>query len=148
VLLQVCQGLDNRFTLNRVAEVRQSRCSRKNASGYNSIHTRVSTPLAVAIPGNSLPEQVVIGGTANFLQLYNYVITARVLLSWFPQAQGMGFLRPLYTVTDPYLGIFRQLPLQVRCTSYTPHLMFLSAPYLALPYLPEASQNKLCYACF
>ena len=31
---------------------------------------------------------VVISGTLNFLALYNALITARILLSWFPQAQG------------------------------------------------------------
>ncbi|KAG5190815.1 YGGT family-domain-containing protein [Tribonema minus] len=76
---------------------------------------------AAVIPGDSLVEETVIGGTINFLRrvlievevpLYNFVITARVLLSWFPQAQGMSFLRPVYTVTDPYLNTFRRLPLQ------------------------------------
>eukprot|EP00611_Tribonema_gayanum_P002955 TRINITY_DN1227_c0_g1_i3.p2 TRINITY_DN1227_c0_g1~~TRINITY_DN1227_c0_g1_i3.p2 ORF type:complete len:159 (-),score=59.96 TRINITY_DN1227_c0_g1_i3:715-1191(-) len=67
---------------------------------------------AAVIPGDSLVEETVIGGTINFLSLYNFVITARVLLSWFPQAQGMSFLRPVYTVTDPYLNTFRRLPLQ------------------------------------
>jgi len=41
----------------------------------------------MAIPGYSVGEQVIIGGMLNFLQLYNFIITARVLLSWFPQAQ-------------------------------------------------------------
>lgn len=40
---------------------------------------------AVAIPGNGLPEQIFVGGFGNFLSVYNVVITARILLSWFPQ---------------------------------------------------------------
>ena len=43
---------------------------------------------AMAIPGYGVAEQVFVGGFANFLSIYNLVITARVLLSWFPQAQG------------------------------------------------------------
>ncbi len=43
---------------------------------------------AMAIPGYGVAEQVFVGGFANFLSIYNFVITARVLLSWFPQAQG------------------------------------------------------------
>jgi YggT family protein len=45
-------------------------------------------------------------------QLYNYLVTGRVLLSWFPQAQGVALLQPVYTLTDPYLNAFRRLPLQ------------------------------------
>ena len=52
-------------------------------------------------------EQVFVGGFANFLSIYNTVITARILLSWFPQAQGIGALQPVYAVTDPYLNLFR-----------------------------------------
>jgi YggT family protein len=40
---------------------------------------------------------------------YNLVITARILLSWFPQAQGIGLLQPVYAITDPYLNLFRGL---------------------------------------
>ena len=42
--------------------------------------------------GYGVAEQVFVGGFANFLSVYNIVITARVLLSWFPQAQGMLYL--------------------------------------------------------
>jgi uncharacterized protein YggT (Ycf19 family) len=45
--------------------------------------------------------------------IYNALVTARILLSWFPQAQGIAALRPLYLVTDPFLNLFRGLGLQV-----------------------------------
>jgi len=64
-------------------------------------------PLAMAIPGYGLAEQVIVGGFSNFLSIYNAVITARILLSWFPQAQGVAVLQPIYAVTDPYLNLFR-----------------------------------------
>jgi len=70
-----------------------------------------SLPLAYAIPGNGIAEQVVIGGTLNFLSIYNFLVTGRILLSWFPQAQGIAALRPLYIVTDPFLNLFRGLGL-------------------------------------
>ena len=47
------------------------------------------------------------GGFSNFLSIYNVIITARILLSWFPQAQGIGVLQPVFTLTDPYLNLFR-----------------------------------------
>jgi len=63
----------------------------------------------MAIPGYGVPEQIFVGGFANFLQVYNLVITARVLLSWFPQAQSIGVLQPVFAITDPYLNLFRGL---------------------------------------
>jgi len=50
----------------------------------------------MAIPGNGVLEQTFIGGFMTFLQLYNYVITARILLSWFPQSQGVAILQPVF----------------------------------------------------
>jgi uncharacterized protein YggT (Ycf19 family) len=52
---------------------------------------------------------VFVGGFGNFLSIYNLIITARILLSWFPQAQGVALLQPVYAITDPYLNIFRGL---------------------------------------
>eukprot|EP00541_Cyclophora_tenuis_P018120 CAMPEP_0116552522 /NCGR_PEP_ID=MMETSP0397-20121206/6537_1 /TAXON_ID=216820 /ORGANISM="Cyclophora tenuis, Strain ECT3854" /LENGTH=130 /DNA_ID=CAMNT_0004077489 /DNA_START=149 /DNA_END=541 /DNA_ORIENTATION=+ len=63
----------------------------------------------MAIPGNGVTEQIFVGGFANFLSIYNIVITARILLSWFPQSQGIGALQPIFAVTDPFLNLFRGL---------------------------------------
>ena len=35
---------------------------------------------------------------------YNVIITARILLSWFPQAQGIGLLQPVYSITGKWKG--------------------------------------------
>jgi YggT family protein len=61
----------------------------------------------MAIPGYGIAEQVFVGGFGNFLSIFNLVITARILLSWVPQAQSIGALQPLYQITDPYLNLFR-----------------------------------------
>ncbi|GAB0492510.1 hypothetical protein MMPV_003773 [Pyropia vietnamensis] len=63
--------------------------------------------LAAAIPGNSVVESVTVGGFANFFGIYGNLLIARVLLSWFPAAQNVRFLSPLYTVCDPFLNFFR-----------------------------------------
>ena len=55
----------------------------------------------------NIQEQIFVGGFANFLSIYNLIITARILLSWFPQAQGIAVLQPVYAITDPFLNIFR-----------------------------------------
>lgn len=50
---------------------------------------------------------VVVEGGINFLALYQGLITLRILLSWFPQAQGVALLQPVFTVSDVYLNLFR-----------------------------------------
>lgn len=36
------------------------------------------------------------------------ILVARILLSWFPGVQSNPIVRPLITVCDPYLNLFRQ----------------------------------------
>ena len=83
-------------------------------------------PLAMAIPGNSLAEQVVIGGFGNFIAIYNTVITARILLSWFPQAQGVAILQPVFQITDPYLNLFRGIIPPIFGLDLSPILAFVT----------------------
>eukprot|EP00978_Attheya_sp_CCMP212_P009801 scaffold23358_cov47-Attheya_sp.AAC.5 len=82
--------------------------------------------LAMAIPGDGVVEQIFLGGFGNFLQIYNLVITARVLLSWFPQAQSIGVLQPVFLVTDPYLNLFRGLIPPVFGFDLSPLLAFFT----------------------
>lgn len=85
---------------------------------------RASPATAMAIPGNGIAEQVVVGGFLNFLSIYNLVITGRILLSWFPQAQGVAALQPVYAITDPYLNLFRGLIPPVFGLDLSPLLAF------------------------
>jgi len=68
--------------------------------------------------------QVFVGGFSNFLSIYNLIITARILLSWFPAAQGVGLLQPVYAITDPYLNLFRGLIPPVFGLDLSPLLAF------------------------
>ena len=43
----------------------------------------------------------------SFLSLYQGILTIRILLSWFPQAQGVALLQPIFTASDVYLNLFR-----------------------------------------
>ena len=58
---------------------------------------------ALARPLHSLPPP----SLRSFLSIYGGVLTLRILLSWFPQAAGVAFLRPIFTVSDVYLNLFR-----------------------------------------
>ena len=80
--------------------------------------------VAMAIPGYGVGEQIVVGGLSNFLSLYNIIITARILLSWFPQAQGIGALQPVYAITDPFLNLFRGVIPPLFGLDFSPILAF------------------------
>ena len=64
-------------------------------------------PMAMILPADNMPLMVVEEGAVNFLSLYGGVLTLRILLSWFPQAQGVALLKPIFTVSDVYLNLFR-----------------------------------------
>merc|ERR1711957_463859 len=105
-------------------------------------------PMAMAIPGYGLTEQIVVGGFANFLSVYNLVITGRVLLSWFPQAQGIAALQPVFAVTDPYLNLFRGIISPIFGLDLSPILAFVtlnllqsSAVSLAADFEPELKEK-------
>lgn len=85
---------------------------------------RASAVTAMAIPGNGIAEQVFVGGFSNFLSIYNLVITARILLSWFPQAQGIGALQPVFAITDPFLNLFRGVVPPIFGLDFSPILAF------------------------
>ena len=61
----------------------------------------------MVLPPDSIGEIVLVEGGVNFLQLYQGVLSLRILLSWFPQAQGVAVLRPIFTASDVYLNLFR-----------------------------------------
>lgn len=88
---------------------RELRRQLRRQSGQQQQRRSLTKATAMAIPGYGVAEQVFVGGFQNFLSVYNIVITARILLSWFPAAQGVGLLQPVYAITDPYLNLFRGL---------------------------------------
>jgi YggT family protein len=45
---------------------------------------------------------------ARVLELYSYVLIARVLMSWVPDVERTSIGRFLIRITEPYLGLFRR----------------------------------------
>jgi YggT family protein len=82
------------------------------ASGAIQSHTHV------------FPSSPNSGGFGNFLSIYNLLISARILLSWFPQAQSIGVLSPLFSVTDPFLNLFRGVIPPLFGLDFSPILAF------------------------
>eukprot|EP00428_Durinskia_dybowskii_P045109 CAMPEP_0170338344 /NCGR_PEP_ID=MMETSP0116_2-20130129/70219_1 /TAXON_ID=400756 /ORGANISM="Durinskia baltica, Strain CSIRO CS-38" /LENGTH=159 /DNA_ID=CAMNT_0010591741 /DNA_START=41 /DNA_END=521 /DNA_ORIENTATION=+ len=95
-----------------------------SASVFLPYDVKRSSLVGSKIPGYGVTEQIFVGGFMNFLSIYNIVITARVLLSWFPQAQGIGVLQPVYQITDPYLNLFRGIIPPVFGLDLSPLLAF------------------------
>ncbi len=56
------------------------------------------------------PITLLITSLATFLQIYLYLLLARVLLSWFP---NINWMNPPFSIlsqlTDPYLNLFRSI---------------------------------------
>ena len=68
--------------------------------------------LPAVMPGSPIVVGTITQGMANAVGLFSNIILARFALSWFPQlTKQFPILRPIFTVTEPYLQIFRsQIP--------------------------------------
>merc|ERR1719198_310319 len=77
---------------------------RRARAHASAAHQSTTPRMALIIPGDSMAEYILVDGGVNFLSIYSGLITLRILLSWFPQAQSVALLRPVSTV---YLNLFR-----------------------------------------
>jgi YggT family protein len=115
----------NRFSKTDLHNLRLAlRRQQQQQSSSSSSSLSDISQMAMAIPGYGVAEQVIIGGFGNFLNIYNLVITARILLSWFPQAASIGALQPVYAITDPYLNLFRNIIPPLFGLDFSPILAF------------------------
>jgi YggT family protein len=68
-----------------------------------------SSRLHAVLPGDPLVTGTLSQGVINGISIYSNIIFARIALSWFPQLpQQFPILKPIFTVTEPYLRAFRQ----------------------------------------
>ena len=64
--------------------------------------------VAAVLPGDPLVTGTLSQGLVNCVSLYSNIIFARIALSWFPQLpRQFPILKPVFTVTEPYLRAFR-----------------------------------------
>ncbi len=68
-------------------------------------------PVAAVLPGAGGPVTGTLTvGVMNGISLFSNILLARFALSWFPQLTSQfPILRPINTVTEPYLRVFRQV---------------------------------------
>lgn len=62
-----------------------------------------------------------------FIQIYSYLLIARVLLTWFPQIDWYNQpFAALSQITDPYLNLFRNIIPPLGGIDLSPILAFLA----------------------
>lgn len=85
-----------------------------SAVPFRAIYTNTndhkrSFVVASITPGDPMLSGTVFQGVANAAGIFQNLILARVALSFFPQIRKQfPFLRPIFTVTSPYLKVFRR----------------------------------------
>ena len=61
------------------------------------------------------------------IQIYNYLLIIRILLTWFPNLDSTNpILSSLYSITDPYLNVFRGVIPPIGGLDLSPILAFIS----------------------
>lgn len=95
---------------------------RRSSRGQRSTARRCA--YAMVIPGDSAVELVVLSGTITFLNIYQNLLVARVILSWFPAASQVSLLQPLYVVCDPFLRVFQGILPPIAGIDFSPILGF------------------------
>ncbi|XP_024371918.1 ylmG homolog protein 2, chloroplastic [Physcomitrium patens] len=82
-----------------------------------------SRNFAAIVPGDSVAEVLISSSVLNFLNLYNTVLIARLVLTWFPNAPE-AIVNPLSTICDPYLNVFRGIIPPLGTIDLSPILAF------------------------
>ena len=59
-----------------------------------------------------------------FFRIYEMLLIIQIILSWVPHNYYHPLVKLLNTVTEPYLDLFRQLPLQYGGIDFSPLLAF------------------------
>ena len=66
-----------------------------------------------------------IGFIAQLISIYSMLCFIRIILSWIPQFSYSKFAEFLGKICDPYLNIFRRLPLHIANLDFSPIIAFI-----------------------
>ena len=66
-----------------------------------------------------------IGFIAQLISIYSMLCFIRIILSWIPQFSYSKFAEILGKICDPYLNIFRRLPLHIANLDFSPIIAFI-----------------------
>ena len=62
---------------------------------------------------------------SQIISIYSILCFARILLSWIPSLSYSKVTQFLAKICDPYLNLFRKLPLQFASLDFTPIIAFI-----------------------
>lgn len=104
----------------------RSICREIHCRNFGNVILPSGHNFAAVLPGgDSMAGLVVANGISNFLNIYNTLLVARLVLTWFPNAPP-AIVSPLSTLCDPYLNIFRGIiPPLGGSLDFSPILAFL-----------------------
>lgn len=115
--------------------------------GFLCPHVPCFRTVASVLPGDSIAGGVFVGGFLNFFSLYSNLLIVRVLLSWFPAAQNQPILRPLFTVCDPYLNLFRSIVPPVFGIDFSPILAFTALQFFSTATVALGTEDRRKTTC-
>lgn len=72
-----------------------------------------------------------LGLIADLLHLLAWMIIARVLVSWFPDARGNRIVQMLFQITDPIMLPLQRLGLRAGQFDFSPIIAILVLQFLA-----------------
>lgn len=109
VLAAACAIASARAVCFRPASAMVSRMRRSEDSKHIAQGSLIT---AAVLPGDPIITGTFSLGLMNVIELYTNILIFRFVLSWFPQVVNQfPILRPVITVTEPYLKVFRsQIP--------------------------------------
>ena len=64
------------------------------------------------------------------LQIYSYILLARILMSWVPQLRNNQIGQILYQLTEPVMAPFRKILPPMGGMDFSPILLFMGINYL------------------
>ena len=77
------------------------------------------------------PVALIVVSLYKFLEIYGYLLIARILLSWFQTAEwANNFISFLSPITDPYLNIFRSIIPPLGGIDFSPILAFIALSFI------------------
>eukprot|EP00276_Gloeochaete_wittrockiana_P004344 CAMPEP_0184645370 /NCGR_PEP_ID=MMETSP0308-20130426/1829_1 /TAXON_ID=38269 /ORGANISM="Gloeochaete witrockiana, Strain SAG 46.84" /LENGTH=158 /DNA_ID=CAMNT_0027074297 /DNA_START=367 /DNA_END=843 /DNA_ORIENTATION=- len=97
--------------------------SRKSSSSSSAANSGPYV-LGAGIPG------IFVSIFGNFLQIYLFLLTVRVVLTWLPNVEDSPPIEFLRSITDPYLNTFRGLIPPIGGIDISPILAFLLLQFL------------------
>lgn len=75
-------------------------------------------------------------------QIYEYILIARILMSWVPDMERTSFGQFLYKITEPYLSIFRRFIPPFGMIDFSPIVALIAL------YLIQVGLNTVLRALF